>query len=67
MRHPTIKERREALGISQEQLAAAARVSVRALCAIERGETKTPRRVTLLAVTAALDAAERAVARTGER
>lgn len=56
----TIRERRERLGWTQEKLAAAARVSVRALCAIERGETRRPTRAVVLALETALEAAEAA-------
>lgn len=61
-----IRTRREALGLSQEQLAAAARITLRTLCAIERGERKGTM-LTRAAIEAALDCAERGATQAGGR
>ena len=42
-------------GLSQEDLAELARVSVRAICDLERGATRRPQRATVAALTRALD------------
>jgi transcriptional regulator with XRE-family HTH domain len=49
-----IKERRELLEVTQERLAAQAGITQPTLSAIERGDTKRPEAVTILAIAAAL-------------
>lgn len=49
-----IKERRELIGVTQEQLAAQAGITQPTLSSIERGDTKRPEAVTILAIAAAL-------------
>ena len=49
-----IKERRDLLGVTQDQLAALAGITQPTLSSIERGDTKRPEAVTILAIAAAL-------------